>query len=162
MTRLPVEETFYVRSWKSTLTTLTGDPAGTAIIGMYTNDPPSRSLLHRLTLDECWHFYGGDPIRLMLLRPDGSHDDVILGPNILGGHHVQFVVPAGTWQAGELVAGGTWGLFGCTLAPGFSPTCFEGGLVTELSREYPSCADDIARLGVDADHPTTLPDDFDA
>jgi predicted cupin superfamily sugar epimerase len=58
------------------------------------------------------------------------------------------VIPAGVWQAGELVAGGDWALYGCTMAPGFTPSCFEGGTVELLLATHPRRAADIERLGV--------------
>ncbi len=160
MERLPIEETFFVKTWRSTAEFANGNPVGTAMIGMYTNDPPSRSLFHRLSVDEMWHFYAGDPIRLVLLFADGTDVDVVLGPDVLNGQYVQFLVPAGTWQAGELTPGGRYGLFGCTLAPGFVGTCFQGGQKAALTEQYPTRADDIARLGVSDEHPVSLPDGF--
>ncbi len=162
LTPLPVEGTFFVSTWRSEPAhdLVQGGPVGTAMIGLYTNDPPSRSLFHRLTFDEVWHFYGGDPIRLVLLHPDGTDDDVILGPNVLNGHHVQYVIPAGTWQAGELSGDGRWALFGCTMSPGFTGTCFEGGRTADLLPRYPGRADDITRLGISNDHVVDMPEGF--
>jgi predicted cupin superfamily sugar epimerase len=160
LTPLPVEGTLYASTWVSEQRTPDGGPAGSAIIGMYVDDPPSRSLFHRLTFDEVWHFYGGDPIRLVLLHPDGSDDEITLGPDPLGGHLAQTVIPAGTWQAGELVSGGRWGLFGCTMAPGFIGTCFEGGRCAALLASHPSRAADINRLAIGDEDQTALPDGF--
>lgn len=160
MTPLPVEGTYFVSTYRSVADTAEGGPVGTAMIGLYAADPPSRSLFHRLTHDEVWHFYGGDPLRLVLLRPDGTSEDVMLGSDPLGGQHVQFVIPAGVWQAGELAAGGTYALFGCTMAPGFTGTCFEGGTAATLRATHPDRADDIARLAVPDDHDTAMPDGF--
>ena len=42
------------------------------MIGMYSHDPVSGSLFHRLPSDEIWHLYDGDPMRLVLLHPGGS------------------------------------------------------------------------------------------
>ena len=95
---LPVEGTLFVQSYRTALELQPGRPAGTAMIGLYCEEPLSHSLFHRLTLDEVWHFYSGDPFRLILLRPDGSTEDVILGPDPTRGHHCQVVVPAGVWQ----------------------------------------------------------------
>lgn len=104
---LPVEGTLFVQSYRSALEIQPGRPLGTAMIGLYCEEPLSHSLFHRLTLDEVWHFYSGDPFRLILLRPDGSSEDVILGPDPLQGHHCQYVVPAGVWQAAHLISGGS-------------------------------------------------------
>ena len=160
MSPLPVEGTWFVSTWRSAGDLPEGGPIGTAMIGLYAADPPSRSLFHRLAFDETWHFYGGDPIRLVLLQPDGRDEEVVMGGDPLAGQHVQYVIPAGVWQAGELVAGGSWTLFGCTLAPGFTGTCFEGGRVGPLSAGYPGRAVDIARLAVPDGDATAMPDGF--
>ena len=67
------------------------------------------------------------------------------------GHSVQHVVPAGSWQAGEVAPGGAWSFFGVTMAPGFTAECFEGGRAADLV-ETPR-APDIERLSV----PSTSP-----
>ena len=58
------------------------------------------------------------------------------------------MIPAGVWQAGELVPGGAWALFGCTMAPGFTAASFEGGTVADLLASYPEREEDIRRLGI--------------
>lgn len=164
MSALPVEATWFVSTWRSAAEFPDGSPVGTAMIGLYRapteSEPASRSLFHRLTHDEVWHFYGGDPLRLVLLHPDGTDDEVVLGPDPLAGQRVQHVIPAGTWQAGELVPGGDWALFGCTMAPGFTGTCFEGGRRSDLLGSHPARAADIERLGVADDHETAMPEGF--
>ena len=157
---LPVEGTLFVSTYRSGVSLPDGAPVGTAMIGMYAHDPVSRSLFHRLPHDEIWHFYGGDPIRLVLLQPDGVVDHVWLGADARAGHRVQFVVPAGVWQAGELVSDGTYGLFGCTMAPGFTGDGFEGGHRGRLLAGYPSARVDIDRLAVPDDDSTAMPDGF--
>ena len=69
---LPVEGTLFVSTYRSADDTSSGGPVGTAMIGMYAHEPLSHSLFHRLPTDEIWHFYGGDPIRLIVLHPDGT------------------------------------------------------------------------------------------
>lgn len=144
---LPVEQTLFVRTYRSSRELDGGKPFGTAIIGLYCDEPRSVSLFHKLPVDEVWHFYGGDPLRLVLLYPDGSSKDVIMGNNPLLGHHVQFVVPADVWQAGHMVAGGRYSLYGCTLAPGFTDDMFEGGTPDQLIDIYPDRVNDINMLG---------------
>jgi predicted cupin superfamily sugar epimerase len=146
LTPLPIEGTLFAQTYRSAQELAPGLPAATAMIGLYCEEPPSRSRFHRLTRDELWHFYAGDPLRLILLRPDGSTEDVILGPDPLRGHRSQCLVPAGVWQAGHLVAGGLYALYGCTLAPGFTPDCFEGGTRAALTAAYASRREDIERL----------------
>ena len=92
--------------------------------------------------------YGGDPLVLYLLLPDGSSKEVLMGSDPQAGQLVQFVVPSGVWQAGCLVPGGRYALFGCTMAPGFTGGCFEAGIAAALIRQYPKQADTIRRLAV--------------
>ena len=157
--RLPVEGTLFTSTWRSAETLADGQHYGTAMIGMYCDEPRSVSLFHRLQADEVWHFYGGDPLRLVLLYPDGSSRDVILGAEPLQGQLVQFTVPAGVWQAGHMLAGGRYSLFGCTMAPGFRGDLFEAGMRSTLLADYPERAADIAWLACAADD-MHMPEDF--
>ncbi len=138
---LPVEGTLFAETYD-------GRPAGTAMIGLYCTDPPSRSTFHKLTRDEVWHAYLGDPFRLVLLHPDGTSEEIVLGRDLAAGQVVQAVVPAGTWQAGELLAGGRYALFGCTVAPGFTADAFEAATADVLLAGWPGRACDIRRLSV--------------
>jgi predicted cupin superfamily sugar epimerase/uncharacterized protein (DUF952 family) len=146
--RLPVEGTLYRSTWRSAEELDGSGPVGTAMIGCYTESPRSVSLFHRLTHDEVWHAYGGDTFLLHLLHEDGRSEVVRMGHDMAGGEHVQYVVPAGTWQAGELAPGGRYALFGCTMAPGFTGRCFEAGRVDQLRLSHPQATDVITRLGV--------------
>lgn len=143
---LPAEGTLYCSTWRSNQELVDGSPVGTAMIGMYCDEPGSRSVFHRLPVDEVWHFYAGDPFRLILLHTDGSSQDVTMGPHPLEGHHVQIVVPAGTWQAGHLLEGGVYALFGCTVSPGFTGRMYEGGNRESLCAAWPSRKQDITML----------------
>jgi predicted cupin superfamily sugar epimerase len=157
--RLPVEGTFYKNTYRSAQKTSDGTPIGTAMIGMYCNAPLSVSCFHRLVYDEIWHVYGGDPFELILLHPDGSGEKILMGCNPILADRVQWVVPANTWQAGSLVAGGRYALFGCTMAPGFSGSGFEAAIAGELIAKYPVYRNDIIRLSVNGIE-THLPDGF--
>lgn len=148
---LPVEKTLFTSTYRSFQEFDNGKPYATAIIGLYCDEPRSVSLIHKLPVDEIWHFYAGDPLRLVLLYLDGSSKDVIMGNDPLKGHHVQFVVPAGVWQAGHMVAGGRYSLYGCTMGPGFTDDMFEGGVREQLIEVYPDRAKDINMLGCSPD-----------
>ena len=156
---LPVEGTFYRNTYVSDCKQADGSPAGTAMIGMYCNQPFSASCFHRLKYDEIWHFYGGDPFTLILLYPDGTGEKITMGANPLIGEHIQYIVPANVWQAGILNTEGRYALFGCTMAPGFSGAVFEAADTMQLIAQFPDYKDDILRLNNNAGV-THLPDGF--
>ncbi|WP_030257568.1 cupin domain-containing protein [Streptomyces violens] len=124
----------------------TGRPAGSAIMVLLTTDAGGFSALHRLPLDEVWHFYRGDPAELVLLGPGGAGRTVLLGGSGSSGGEVQTVVPAGTWMGARVIPGGSWSLCGTTMAPGFLPSDYEGGDVNVLTRQYPEYAERIREL----------------
>ena len=82
-----------------------------------------------------------------------------MGTDLAAGQQLQAVVPAGTWQAARLSAGGQYAIFGCTMAPGFTGACFEGGTVAMLMQQYPDQADLIRELAVH-DKETKMPEGF--
>jgi len=146
---LPAEGTLFASTYRSAQEFDGGKPVGTAIVAMYCDDPFSSSRFHRLPVDEVWHFYAGDPLRLILLFPDGTSKDIVMGNDPLQGQLVQFVIPADVWQAGHMLEGGRYSLFGCTMAPGFTDDMFEGGTRAHLTEMYPARAADIQRFGCD-------------
>src|SRR5512140_3293744 len=112
---LPQEGGYFRETWRSSVTTApgvlplrytTGRSLGTAIYYLLTSDPDSFSALHRLPTDEIYHFYLGYAVEMLLLGADGAGRRIILGHDLGAGEHVQFVVPAGTWQGSRLLAGG--------------------------------------------------------
>ena len=156
---LPVENTLFVSTWRSQQEFSDGSPVGTAMIGLYTSDPPSFSRFHKLPVDEVWHFYGGDPLRLILLLPDGSSKEEILGQDLQKGQRVQLVIPAGVWQAGTLVDGGEYCLYGCTMAPGFTGSMFVGGTKSKLLPLYPDRINEISLMAC-PENETNMPEGF--
>jgi predicted cupin superfamily sugar epimerase len=74
-----------------------------------------------------------------------------MGNDPLQGHCLQFVVPADVWQAGHMVTGGRYSLFGCTMAPGFTDDMFEGGTLEQLIDIFPDRAEDIKLLSCSQD-----------
>ncbi|MEU7471198.1 cupin domain-containing protein [Streptomyces sp. NPDC044984] len=123
-----------------------GRPEGTAVVVLLTDAPGDFSAMHRLPTDEIWHFHLGDPLDLLLLAPDGTARTPVLGPDVLGGQHVQLTVPAGTWMGARVAAGGAWTLFGCTMAPGFTYEGYEHGDAAELTGRHPEWAALITEL----------------
>lgn len=117
---------------------------GTAIYYLLT--PTTYSALHRLASDEVFHFYLGDPVRMLQLTPDGQGHTIVLGAQILANQQLQVVVPRGVWQGTRLEPGGCFALLGCTVAPGFDYADYEGAIRQDLLAEYPEWADLITPL----------------
>lgn len=105
--------------------------------------------MHCLPGDEVFHAYLGDPVEMVTLAPDGSHEVTILGADILAGQRVQHVVLGGTWQGARLRAGGRYALLGTTMAPGFSYAEYESGVATKLVASHPAAREWIDALSRD-------------
>jgi predicted cupin superfamily sugar epimerase len=150
---LPVEGGFFVESYRSkytvappSLPTRYAGERGLSTAIYYMLTPDTFSAMHRLKSDEVYHFYLGDPVELLMLKPDGVAEAVLLGQDILGGMRVQHTVPGGTWQGSRLAPGGKYALMGTTMAPGFDLLDYEPGQRDALSTQYPNYAPLIAFL----------------
>jgi len=108
---------------------------GTAIYYLLT--PNTVSSLHRLSTDEIFHFYLGDPVEMLWLCPDGSARILTLGQNLMKGELPQVAVPKGTWFGSRLIPGGRLALMGTTMAPGFDFADYEPGDRATLISQYP-------------------------
>ncbi len=95
------------------------------------------SCLHRIRQDELWHFYLGDPMRLLMISPDGVFSEVLLGQDVLNGQHLHYTVPAGYWFGATPASGSAFCLLGCTVAPVFSFADFEMGYTEPLLALFP-------------------------
>jgi predicted cupin superfamily sugar epimerase len=150
---LPVEGGLFRRTWAGP-PDATGRPAGSAILILFSAEDGLFSAMHRLPIDEVWHFYRGDPVELLLLGDDAR-------VAMLGTDHVQLTVPAGTWMGARVAPGGEWALCGTTMAPGFVPADYEGGDTDALVARYPAEAERIRAL-CRPDAPLELTEDPDA
>jgi predicted cupin superfamily sugar epimerase len=104
------------------------------------------SAMHRIVSDEIFHFYAGDPVRLLRLYPDGSGDELTIGSRLDRGEQPQVLVPGRVWQGLRLVEGGRFALLGCTVAPGFDFADFELGDPGVLTASYPTFETEIRAL----------------
>jgi uncharacterized protein len=112
----------------------------------YLLTPDTFSAMHRLRGDETYHFYLGDPVEMLMLKPGGTAEAVLIGPDIAAGMRLQHTVCGGTWQGSRLAPGGKFALMGTTMSPGFDAQDYEGGKQEELSAAYPKYAALIAML----------------
>ena len=122
-------------------------PLATAVYYLLT--PQTCSALHRLPGDELFHFYLGDPVEQLHLRPDGTGGVVVLGADVAAGQRPQVLVPGGVWQGAALAPGGRFALLGTTMAPGFAYPDYQTGDRAELAAQYPAFAAAIERLTAD-------------
>nr|WP_281269176.1 cupin domain-containing protein [Thiocapsa rosea] len=90
--------------------------------------------------------YLGDPIELLLLKPDGTHDRVVIGPALADGQHMQFPIPGDAFHTARLLGNGHWFLGGSTEWLGVIPSDVEIGDVEQLARTYPDAADMIRSI----------------
>ena len=118
--------------------------ASTAIYYLLT--PDTYSAIHRVRSDEVFHFYAGNAVEMLQLRPDGSARIILIGNDLAAGQEPQVVVPAEGWQGCRLIPGGSWALMGCTVSPGFDYTDFELADRAQLTASYPDFAEMIAAL----------------
>jgi len=100
------------------------------------------SAFHRLSSDETWHFYAGDPIAIESIRADGTHERAVLsasGP-------WQTAIRAGTYFGSRVERAGGYALVGCDVAPGFEFADFEMPSRAALTAMFPQHEALIERL----------------
>ena len=144
---LPDEGGWFRQTWRAPTGGPDGRPGGTAILYLITQE--GFSAMHRLRMDEVWHFYAGDPVRLVELDPVARQaKPVQLGANFAADQQPQHVVRGGIWQGARLAGpyGCGWALLGCTLVPGWDGRDFELGGRWELLAMFPSAHADILAL----------------
>jgi uncharacterized protein len=148
----PIEGGYFAETYRSAGTVpraaLSGYPGdrslSTAIYYLLT--PDTFSAMHRVRGDEMFHFYLGDPVEMLQLKPDGTAEVFVLGQDIASGMRLQHNVPGGVWQGSRLKAGGKYALLGTTMAPGFEYDDYETGKREELIERYPQHAQLITAL----------------
>jgi len=95
------------------------------------------SAFHHIRSDEMWHFYAGQALEVLELADNGHLRCTRLGPDMALGEVFQHLVPANTWFASRVAAGGAFSLVGCTVAPGFDFADFEMADRMALLAAYP-------------------------
>jgi uncharacterized protein len=144
----PLEGGFFRETYRTAQKLMGQDrPLATAIYYLLT--PQTNSLMHKLPGDELFHFYLGDPVQQLQLRPDGTGEIVTLGTEVTAGHRPQVLVPGGVWQGAEIVPGGRLALLGATMSPGFAYPDYQSGDRAELVGRFPDFATMIERLTPD-------------
>jgi predicted cupin superfamily sugar epimerase len=117
----------------------------TAIYFLITQEEISH--FHRIKSDEGWHFYLGDPLKVIEITPEGELIETILGKDFQAGQVQQYYVKAGNWFASTSL--GECSFFGCTVAPGFEYEDFEMAKKDELAKEFPQHKEIIEKYSLD-------------
>ncbi len=114
-------------------------PMGSGLYFMVTPDQPVK--LHRIKNDQFYHYYLGDPLEVLVLRGEGER--IVMGPDLLAGQHVQFLIPGNTFHTARVIGTRQWFLGGSTEWPGVLPEDVELGKAEELAAKFPKVAADI-------------------
>lgn len=119
--------------------------AGTAIYFLLEGDGVSE--MHKLPGDEIFHYYTGDTLEMLQLKPNGDSEVIVIGPDVLHGQTPQVIIPGGVWQGTRLLPGPNgFALFGATMSPGFDYADYVTGFRDELIARWPDQAERIIRL----------------
>ncbi len=113
---------YYLPTYESkTRAAMDKNRAATSLI--YYLMPPQVSMdpWHIITSDEIMLYHAGAPMLMLLLFQDGQWKEVVLGPDIMNGHVLQYVIPAGTWMGfvKQEAPDYDWGLYGVMVSPGW-------------------------------------------
>jgi predicted cupin superfamily sugar epimerase len=153
LTPLPHEGGFFAETYRASDMIPAGfggsdpnDARALATAIYYLLTPDTFSALHRLSGDELFHFYLGDPVEMLQLGPAGEARVIVLGTDLAAGMRPQVLAPRGVWQGTRLLPGGRVALLGTTMSPGFDPADFELGRREALAAEYPAHRDRILAL----------------
>lgn len=133
-----------------------GQPLGSALYFLVTPDAPVR--LHRIQNDQLYHYYLGDPLELFLLHGDGSHERVVVGPDLRNGQRVQLLIPGGTFHTARVMGENGWFLGGSTEWPGVVPANVELGDLEQLAAAHPDVASDLRAIAAEIPHTAPSPD----
>jgi hypothetical protein len=138
----PIEGGYFAETYRGGLVVpqslLPGYPGDRAISTAiyYLLTPDTFSAMHRVRGDEMFHFYLGDAVEMLQLKPDSTGEMILLGQHIAAGMRLQHTVPGGVWQGSRVRAGGKYALLGTTMAPGFEYEDYETGKRAELAAQY--------------------------
>ena len=103
---------------------------------------------HMNQSDIMHYFHTGDPITYYMMKPNGSLQTTVLGPDPTQGHQMQMMVKGGTWKASKIPANGKYGygLIGEAVAPGFEYADMQLGKTSVLLKQFPQHQELIIKL----------------
>jgi uncharacterized protein len=141
----PLEGGYFRRTYESSLRCDCGygsRPLLTSIYYLLTQESPV-GFLHRNESDILHYHQLGAAVKYILISPDGSLSEHILGPDIAHGETLQLLVPGGCWKASRL-CGGEYALISEAVAPGFDYADNELATEEMAWRNWPVLQDMLA------------------
>lgn len=105
--------------------------------------PEAEIVLHRIQADQMYHYYGGDPLEVLLLYSNGSGEVRTVGFDLQQGIHPQLFIPGGTYHTSRVAQGGRYALLGTSEWLAVEPVDVEVGNPDQLVAGYPVFADAI-------------------
>jgi predicted cupin superfamily sugar epimerase len=144
---LPFEGGYFVETFRSEKS-LQCRSLCTCIIYLITTEYVSK--LHRLPGEEIFHFYFGDPVKMLNINESGKDKIIKLGNEFEKGEVPQHVVESNCWQ-GAFVSeekNSVFSLLGTTMSPGFDLNDYESAAGHEdiLLKNYPELSEVIKKL----------------
>jgi len=116
----------------------------------YLITPESFSKLHRLPGEEIFHFYFGDPVKMLNICESGKAEVITLGNDFKNGEIPQYVVGGNCWQGAFLgeSLNPVFALLGTTMSPGFDINDYEkaDNFRDELVKKYPEFSEIIKKM----------------
>ncbi|WP_202405752.1 MULTISPECIES: cupin domain-containing protein [Halomonadaceae] len=137
-----VEGGYFRRTYQSDHRPMLETEAGerflmTSIFYLLTSDSPVGHF-HRNRSDIVHYYHQGDPIRYTLIHPDGTLEQVVMGPDVANGQRLQLHVAGGVWKASELLEGPYgYGLISEAVSPGFDYDDMTLGDAETLRTQFP-------------------------
>ena len=119
-------------------------PVGTALHFLVTDQVTLR--VHRVRSDQQYQHHLGAALEVLLLLPDGTSEQHVVGPDLEAGQVPMLFIPGHTFHVSKLLPGGSWAFLSATGWPGVEPPDFELGDVDELRARFPDAADTLRRL----------------
>ena len=85
----------------------------------------------------------GGPMTIIQISPKGEVEQIILGQELIKGHQLQYVIPAGFWFGIYSLKGSKYSLYGASVSPGFEYDDFIDGDKEQLLKQFPNATDII-------------------
>lgn len=111
-----------------------------ASCGMFLATTEDTPVWSKLITDEIVVYHAGMSLQQLLILPDGTLEERIVGADILSGEIPQSVIPFGSWRLQRLLddtAADGFGLFGSIVVPGFDAADYQEKSTAEIIKMFP-------------------------